>query len=350
MAPDRERTPIVTDGQFISGVPSPDETRFELSLRPSRFEEFVGQGQVKENLQVYIQAARQRDDVLDHVLFSGPPGLGKTTLSHLIADALNTHLHASTGPALDRPADLVGILTNLQRGDVLFIDEVHRLGPAVEEYLYAAMEDFRVDVIIDAGPSARSISLDVPPFTLVGATTREGLLTRAFRARFGVVERLEFYPADDLVQIILRSAGILGIPVEPDAAALMAGCARGTPRVANRILRRVRDLAQVKESDRITLEIARRGLGMLGIDEHGLCELDRQVLRAVARGGATPVGVKTVAVTVGETEDTIEEVYEPYLIREGYLQKTPRGRIVTPAARRVLGTPPGEGQTRLFSE
>lgn len=340
-----------TSNQFVSGKGTPEDSRFELSLRPARFEDFVGQTQIKENLLIYVQAAQQRGEVLDHVLFSGPPGLGKTTLSHLIAGALGSHLHVTTGPALDRPADLVGILTNLQRGDVLFIDEIHRLGPAVEEYLYAAMEDFRVDVVIDSGPSARSIALDVPRFTLVGATTREGLLTRAFRARFGVTERLDFYPPQDLVTILKRSGRILAIAVDDDAAALLAQCARGTPRVANRFLRRVRDVAQVQGSAAITLEIARRGLAMLGVDEHGLCELDRRILRTVARGGATPVGIKTIAVTVGETEDTIEEVYEPYLIREGLIQKTPRGRVVTRAGTAVLGRPPGGGpQPRLFPE
>jgi len=331
----------------ISGRGSAEESRFELSLRPTRFEDFVGQAQVKENLQVYVEAAKQRGEALDHVLFSGPPGLGKTTLAHLIAGALGGRLHATTGPALDRPADLVGILTNLERGDIFFIDEVHRLGAAVEEYLYAAMEDFRVDVVIDQGPSARSISLEVPRFTLVGATTREGLLTRAFRARFGVVERLDFYPPSDLEQILLRSGRILEVEVDADAGALLARCARGTPRIANRFLRRVRDLAQVTGSGRITLEIARRGLAMLGVDDHGLCELDRQILRTVARGGRTPVGLKTVAVTVGETEDTIEDVYEPYLIRHGYLNKTPRGRMVTDTGRRVLGLAAGD-QPRLF--
>jgi Holliday junction DNA helicase RuvB len=337
--------------RFISGRGLPEESRFEQSLRPRRFEDFVGQPQIKENLRVYVEAAKQRREALDHVLFSGPPGLGKTTLSHIIADSLGTHLHATTGPALERPADLVGILTNLERGDVLFIDEVHRLGPAVEEYLYAAMEDFRVDVVIDSGPSARSISLDVPRFTLVGATTREGLLTGSFRARFGVVERLDFYPPGDLKEIVVRSATILGCAIEESAADLLASCARGTPRVANRFLRRIRDVAQVAGSDRITVDLAQRGLTMLGIDEHGLCELDRQILRAIARGGAAPVGVKTIAVTVGETEDTIEEVYEPFLIREGFLQKTPRGRTITGAARKVLGPSGGRsGQTRLFEE
>ncbi|KAA0218364.1 Holliday junction branch migration DNA helicase RuvB [bacterium] len=312
------------------------ERDFELSLRPKRLAEFIGQRPVVENLSVYIAAARKRDEPLDHILFSGMPGLGKTTLANLIATELGANMHGSSGPALERAGDLVGLLTNLEHGDVLFIDEIHRLPAPVEEFLYSAMEDFHVDIQIDQGPAARSVRVNLKHFTLVGATTREGLLSAPFRARFGVFERLDPYPAEDILQIVTRSARLLELPMDGEAAALIAARSRGTPRVANRILRRLRDVAQVRGKGRLTLELAEQGLRMLGIDAIGLTELDRRILRVIAEQGGGPIGLKTIAVAVGEEEDTIEDAYEPHLIREGLLQKTPRGRKLTDKANALL--------------
>lgn len=315
---------------------SGQERDFELSLRPRRLAEFIGQRPVVENLSVYISAARKREEPLDHILFSGMPGLGKTTLANLIATELGANMHASSGPALERAGDLVGLLTNLEQGDVLFIDEIHRLPAPVEEFLYSAMEDFHVDIQIDQGPAARSVRVNLKHFTLVGATTREGLLSAPFRARFGVFERLDPYPAEDILQIVTRSARLLDLPMDAEAAALIAARSRGTPRVANRILRRLRDVAQVRGKGRLTLELAEQGLRMLGIDAIGLTELDRRILRVIAEQGGGPIGLKTIAVAVGEEEDTIEDAYEPHLIREGLLQKTPRGRKLTDKASALL--------------
>jgi Holliday junction DNA helicase RuvB len=316
----------VDSERLTSSGPFPEEKSFEASVRPRTFGEFVGQDRIKKNLVVYVEAAKKRKDVLDHILFSGPPGIGKTTLSYLVASRLGAKLMQTTGPALEKPGDLAGILTKLEDGSVLFIDEIHRLGSVVEEYLYSAMEDFSIDIVIDSGPHARSVHMKLPHFTLVGATTREGLLTAPFRARFGVLEKLEFYTWQELFKIIKRSSKILNISINDDAATIIAKRARGTPRLANRFLRRIRDLAQVEGDNRITEAIARKGLGMLGVDEHGLDIMDRKIISCLlSHGGA--VGLKTISISVGESEDTIEEVYEPYLIQQGFLKKTPRGRV-----------------------
>jgi Holliday junction DNA helicase RuvB len=310
------------------------EVEYETALRPRTLNEFVGQRKVVENLSVFIQAARQRGEPLDHILFSGMPGLGKTTLANLVSHEMGVGMHATSGPALERAGDLVSLLTNLGRGDVLFIDEIHRMPKSVEEYLYSAMEDWHLDIMLDQGPAARSVRVTLQRFTLIGATTREGLLSAPFRSRFGVLERLDTYPESDLQTIVTRSAKLLGVPIDADATGLVAQRARGTPRVANRILKRLRDVAQVKGDGRIDVAVATRGLDMLGIDRHGLTELDRRILRCLA-ASATPVGLKTVAVAVGEEEDTIEDTYEPHLIREGLVQKTPRGRIITERGKAV---------------
>ena len=316
----------------------PEEASTETSLRPSRLEEFVGQAQVKESLQIAIDAARQRGEQLDHLLFFGPPGLGKTTLALLVAREMGVNIRTTSGPVLEKAGDLVGMLTTLSRGDVLFIDEIHRLRPQLEEFLYPAMEDFRVDVRIADGPHAQTIPMGIEPFTLIGASTRYGMLTPPMRARFGVVERLGYYPPDDLVQIVTRSARILDVAVDPDGAEELAKRSRGTPRVANRLLRRVRDYAQVKADGAITREVARAALARLNVDEYGLDDMDGRILRLIIEkfsGG--PVGLSTVAVAVGEDAGTIEEVYEPFLIQQGFLHRTPRGRIATAAAYRHFG-------------
>lgn len=322
--------------------PLPEEVSLEHSLRPQRLDEFIGQEKVKEGLRIYIEAARARREPLDHVLLYGPPGLGKTTLARLIASELGVGVRTTSGPVLEKPGDLVGILTNLEEGDVLFIDEVHRLRPVLEEFLYPAMEDFRIEIRLGEGPKVQTITMPIERFTLVGATTRFGLLTPPMRARFGVVERLGYYPTEDLVKIVHRSSRILGVEIEEEGATEMARRSRGTPRIANRLLRRVRDYAQVRADGRVTREVADAALRMLDVDEYGLDHMDARVLRTIIEhfeGG--PVGLESLAVAVGEDPGTLEEVYEPFLIQNGFLQRTPRGRVVTKRAYRRFGyTPP----------
>jgi Holliday junction DNA helicase RuvB len=317
---------------------TPNDKEFEKQLRPLNFSDFKGQKQVIENLIVFVTAARQRGESLDHVLLHGPPGLGKTTLATIIANELNVNLRVTSGPVLDKPGDLAGLLTNLQEGDVLFIDEIHRLSPVVEEYLYSAMEDFQIDIMIDKGPSARSVQLTLNSFTLIGATTRSGLLTSPLRARFGIKFHLEYYDHEILRGIVKRSAGILNIKIEEEAAIEIARRSRGTPRIANALLRRVRDFAQVKGTGEIDIDITMYGLKALNIDQHGLDEMDNRILSVIIdkfQGG--PVGLNTISTAVGEESGTIEEVYEPFLIKEGYLKRTPRGREATEHAYKHLG-------------
>ena len=330
--------PMVTTPPFQPS-PAEGEDLFELTLRPRDFDRFVGQRRVVENLVLAIQASHSRGEPLDHVLLSGLPGLGKTTLAVIIALRMESRLHETSGPALTRPADLVGILTNLQEGELLFVDEIHRLPRAVEEVLYTAMEDFVVDVVLDQGPAARSLRLTIPRFTLIGATTREGLLSAPFRARFGLQEKLDVYPASDLAVILERSAEALKVQADAESLSYIAGRSRGTPRVANRFLRRVRDLAQERYGNRIEIDVAREGLERLGVDEHGLCALDRKILQTILRHGGGPIGLKTIAVAVGEEDRTIEDVYEPHLIRTGLLARTPQGRCASGACRELLGEP-----------
>ncbi|MGM9673002.1 MAG: Holliday junction branch migration DNA helicase RuvB [Bacteroidaceae bacterium] len=316
------------------------EKDFENALRPLRFSDFSGQQKVVDNLRIFVDAAKYRGEPLDHTLLHGPPGLGKTTLSNIIANELGVGFKLTSGPVLDKPGDLAGILTSLEANDVLFIDEIHRLSPIVEEYLYSAMEDYRIDIMIDKGPSARSIQIDLAPFTLVGATTRSGLLTAPLRARFGINLHLEYYDADTLQTIIERSAGILGLPINTEAAAEIASRSRGTPRIANALLRRVRDFAQVKGNGRIDLHIAKIALEALNIDRYGLDEIDNKILLTIIdkfHGG--PVGIGTIATAIGEDSGTVEEVYEPFLIKEGFIKRTPRGREVTALAYQHLGRP-----------
>ena len=340
----------MTDQRITNPTPLDGEQVFDNSLRPRSLEEFVGQEKIVSNLKVFIQAARERDEALDHVLFYGPPGLGKTTLAHVLANELGSDIKTTTGPALEKPADLAGILTNLQTRDVLFIDEIHRLSNVVEEYLYPAMEDFRLDIVIDRGPHARSICLNLPNFTLVGATTRAGLLTSPMRSRFGVMNRLDFYLPEQLIQILFRSASLLNVEVEDAGIRQIATRARGTPRVANRLLRRVRDFAQVEGNGRITKKIATESLERLDVDCYGLDEMDKRILSVIMEkfsGG--PVGLNTLAVAVGEESGTIEEVYEPFLIMEGFLKRTSRGREATELAYNALNVPrQGSVQENLF--
>ncbi|MDQ7799415.1 MAG: Holliday junction branch migration DNA helicase RuvB [Candidatus Edwardsbacteria bacterium] len=325
------------------------DLEFDSSVRPVSFDEFVGQDKIKGNLKVFIQAAQGRGEAIDHMLFCGPPGLGKTTLAHIIAKEMGAQIKATTGPVLERPADLAGILTNLGEHDVLFIDEIHRINRMVEEYIYPAMEDYCIDIMIDKGPSARSVRLNLPKFTLIGATTRAGLLTAPMRARFGMINRLDYYTHGDLEQIIMRSARILGVSIDPGGAREIAQRSRGTPRVANRLLRRVRDFAQVEGDGNVTAAIAQRSLLRLEVDEVGLDEMDKRILEAIIKkfnGG--PVGLNTLAVAVGEESDTVEEVYEPYLIQEGFLMRTPRGREATERAYMHLGLRPMKKQTEML--
>jgi holliday junction DNA helicase RuvB len=330
--------------------PLPEETGADAALRPSRLDEFIGQAQVKSSLQIAIDAARGRGDTLDHTLFFGPPGLGKTTLAMLMAREMGVQLRISSGPVLEKPGDLVGLLTALGPGDMLFIDEIHRLKPALEEFLYPAMEDYRVDVRIADGPNAQTIPMALERFTLIGATTRFGLLTPPMRARFGLVERLGFYPAEELQRIVTRSAAILGVPIEEPGAAEIARRSRGTPRVANRLLRRVRDYAQVRADGRITDAVAGEALARLNVDEFGLDDMDARILTTIIeKFGGGPVGLGTVAVAVGEDAGTLQDVYEPYLIQQGFLERTPRGRCATALAYRRFGlTPPAPAQATIF--
>ena len=327
----------------------PEESSADAALRPSRLDEFIGQSQVKTSLQIAIDAARGRRETLDHTLFFGPPGLGKTTLAMLMAREMGVQLRTTSGPVLEKPGDLVGLLTSLGTGDMLFIDEIHRLRPALEEFLYAAMEDFRIDVRIAEGPNAQTIPMTLEKFTLVGATTRFGLLTPPMRARFGIVERLSFYPPDELQQIVARSAGIIGIPIDQYGAAEIARRSRGTPRVANRLLRRVRDYAEVRADGRITAEVADAALARLNVDEFGLDDMDARILTTIIeKFGGGPVGLGTVAIAVGEDAGTLQDVYEPYLIQQGFLERTQRGRCATALAYRRFGLTPPPVQATIF--
>lgn len=325
--------------RVISSAPaSPNEEAIERALRPKLFDEYVGQSRVREQLEIFIGAAKKRSEAMDHVLLYGPPGLGKTTLSHIIAHELGVNLRQTSGPVLEKPKDLAALLTNLEKNDVLFIDEIHRLSPVVEEILYPALEDYQIDIMIGEGPAARSIKLELQPFTLVGATTRAGMLTNPLRDRFGIVARLEFYTTPELARIVRRSAGLLSVPMDDEGGIEIARRSRGTPRIANRLLRRVRDYADVKGTGQITLDIANKALAMLDVDPQGFDVMDRKLLEAVIhRFDGGPVGLDNIAASIGEEPGTIEEVIEPYLIQQGYLQRTPRGRIATLAAYRHLG-------------
>ena len=343
-------TLVPVSDNFYSETTQAPPNEFYVSLRPPDFDEFQGQDKVKERLMLMVEAATQRGDALDHVLLCGPPGLGKTTLAHILSQAFGSQIHCTSGPQIEKAGDLAGILTNLQHGDFLFIDEIHRLHPAIEEYLYPAMEDYKLDIIIDQGPSARSITLTLPNFTLVGATTRAGMLTAPLRSRFGMTNRLDYYNAKELVSIIERSAGLLQIPIQPDGALEIASRSRGTPRIANNLLRWVRDYAQVRADNEIIQSVADEALKMLDIDQDGLDEMDKRILEAlVYKFSGGPVGVGSLAVAVGEDEATIEDVYEPYLILQGYLKRTPRGRVAMPSAFQKLGAePPKDLQSDLF--
>jgi Holliday junction DNA helicase RuvB len=328
---------------------SSEEQDFEKALRPLTFDDFAGQDSILENLKVFVAAANQREEALDHTLFHGPPGLGKTTLAHILANELNVGIKVSSGPVLDKPGDLAGLLTNLEERDVLFIDEIHRLSPIVEEYLYSAMEDYKIDIMIESGPNARTVQINLNPFTLVGATTRSGLLTAPMRARFGISSRLEYYSTELLSTILQRSAQIIKVPISFEAAIEIAGRSRGTPRIANALLRRVRDFAQIKGNGNIDIEIAKFALKALNVDAHGLDEMDNKILTTIIdkfKGG--PVGITTIATAVSESPETIEEVYEPFLIQQGFIMRTPRGREVTALAYKHLGRQKGDHQAGLF--
>lgn len=335
--------------RFITDTLNHADTELDLTLRPARFADYIGQDKVKDRLALFVEAAKGRGDVLDHVLLSGPPGLGKTTLAHILAQAMEVNIKVTSGPVIDKAGDLAGLLTNMERGDILFIDEIHRMQRAVEEYLYSAMEDFVIDIMIDQGPNARSVRLNLQPFTLVGATTRSGLLTAPLRSRFGLTNRLDYYHPDELQTIILRSARILNVDIEEDGAREIGRRARGTPRIANSLLRWVRDYAQIKAGNRIDAEVADKALSMLDIDADGLDEMDKRILGTIVEkfaGG--PVGLSSLAVSVGEEADTIEEVYEPFLIQEGYMKRTSQGRVVTERAYAKFGLAKPKGQGELL--
>lgn len=357
-----DRTSLLTDApktgllvlrmgeSFYTRTTEAPSSAFDLSLRPPAFSEFCGQEKIKDRLMLMVEAARQRDDVLDHILLSGPPGLGKTTLANIIANAVGCRIHTTSGPQIEKAGDLAGVLTNLEKGDILFIDEIHRLHPAIEEYLYPAMEDFRLDIIIDQGPNARSIQLNLPKFTLVGATTRAGMLTSPLRSRFGLVNRLDYYTREELCAIIERSAGLLNVPVDPEGALQIALRSRGTPRVANSLLRWVRDYAQVRGNGVITEQLAHDALTMIEIDDDGLDEMDKRLLEAmIYKFNGGPVGLSSLAVAVGEDASTLEDVHEPFLIMQGYISRTPRGRVAMPSAYLKMGAaPPANGQGWLL--
>jgi Holliday junction DNA helicase RuvB len=328
----------VTDDRLVTAARVDEDAQYEAGLRPRLLDEYIGQDRIRENLQVAIAAAKQRQEPLDHVLLHGPPGLGKTTLAYVIGNEMGVPVRATSGPAIEKPGDLVGIVTNLAANEVLFIDEIHRMSPAVEEILYPALEDYEVDIVIGQGPSARTVKMRLEPFTLIGATTRTGLLTSPLRSRFGIVHRLEFYTPADLEEIVRRSAKILNVPIDAPAAAEIARRARGTPRIVNRLLRRVRDYAQVRAAGAITLEVAHAGLKLLEVDENGFDEVDRKLLRTIIdkfQGG--PVGLNTIAAAISEEKDAIEDIYEPYLIQIGFLDRTPRGRVATARAYGYFG-------------
>jgi Holliday junction DNA helicase RuvB len=339
----------VTDDRLVNAAPQDDEVQYESGLRPRTLDEYIGQDRVREQLQVSIAAARQRGEALDHVLLYGPPGLGKTTLAGVIANELRVPIRPTAGPVIEKPGDLAAMLSDLQAREVLFIDEIHRMSPAIEEILYPAMEDYELDIVIGQGPSARSIKVPLQRFTLVGATTRTGLLTSPLRARFGIVHRLDFYTSDDILEIVIRSARILDVGIEPQAAREIARRSRGTPRVANRLLRRVRDYAQVRADGHISVDVAARALKMLEVDEHGFDEVDRRLLRTIIdkfNGG--PVGVGSLAAALSEERDALEDIHEPFLIQGGFLERTARGRVATARAYEYFGLPPVERDPRLW--
>ena len=337
------------DDRLVTAVRVDEDAQYEAGLRPRRLDEYIGQDRVRENLHVAIAAAKQRNEPLDHVLLHGPPGLGKTTLAYVIANELGVSVRATSGPAIERPGDLVGIVTSLAEREVLFIDEIHRMSPAIEEILYPALEDYEVDVMVGQGPSARTVKVPVEKFTLIGATTRTGLLTSPLRSRFGITHRLQFYAPADLEEIVRRSARILNVPIEEEAAAELARRARGTPRIANRLLRRVRDYAQVRASGAITLDVAHAGLRLLEVDEHGFDEVDRKLLKTIIdKFGGGPVGLNTIAAAISEEKDAIEDIYEPFLIQIGFLDRTPRGRVATPRAYGYFGLEAPGRDSRLW--